>query len=86
MKLTEKVLMYPILSERAIQLVQKNNTIVFIVSPRATKQQIKQEIENEFKVKVASVRTAISLDGTKKAYIKIKEGKAEEIAAKYGLI
>lgn len=79
-------LKYPILSEKGVYLVQKSNTLVFIVDMSATKKQIREELEKNFNVKVGSVRTMVTLDGVKKAYVRLKEGKAEDVAAKYGLI
>ncbi|MEM3372938.1 MAG: 50S ribosomal protein L23 [Candidatus Anstonellales archaeon] len=77
---------YPTLSEKGIQLIQKNNTIVFIVDKDTTKAEIKKEIEKTFNVKVGKVNIVNTLNGKKKAYVRIREGKAEDIAAKYGLI
>lgn len=80
------VLKYPMLSEKGIQLLQKSNTIIFIVEMNADKRQIKEEVEKLFKVKVGRVNTMIGLNGVKKAFVRIKDGSAEDIAAKYGLI
>ncbi|MCX8167100.1 MAG: 50S ribosomal protein L23 [Candidatus Micrarchaeota archaeon] len=77
---------YPMLSEKCIQIIQKSNTVVFIVDKETTKEAIKKEIEKKFNVKVSKINTLNTLDGKKKAYVRIKEGKAEDIAAKYGLI
>ncbi|MEM1535165.1 MAG: 50S ribosomal protein L23 [Candidatus Pacearchaeota archaeon] len=79
------ILIKPILSEKALRLMEAENKIVFEVQRNSNKQEIKQEFEKTFNVKVAKVNTHI-LKGKKIAYIKIKEGKALDIAAKLGLI
>jgi len=80
-------LKYPYLTEKSISLVEKENKIVFIVDRKATKEQIKEAFEKVFDVKIESVNTLISLNGEKKAYIKLKpEYKAGDVAVKLGLI
>jgi len=82
-----KILKYPHLTEKSINLIEKENKIVFIVDPKATKQQIKKAFEEIFGVKVEKVNTQITLKGKKKAYIKLKkEYKASDIAAKLGIM
>ena len=81
------VLLYPLISEKAVQLVNTRNTIVFIVERRATKSQIKREVEELYNVKVKKVNTLITPDGRKKAYVKLSdEYDASELAAKLGVI
>jgi large subunit ribosomal protein L23 len=81
------VLLYPLISEKAVQLVNTQNTIVFIVDRRATKSQIRREFEELYNVKVKKVNTLITPDGRKKAYIKLAEGfDATELASKLGVI
>lgn len=81
------VLLYPLISEKAVQLVNSQNTIVFIVDRRATKSQIRREFEQLYNVKVKKVNTLITPDGRKKAYIKLaKEFDATELASKLGVI
>ena len=81
------VILYPLISEKAVQLINTQNTIVFIVERRATKSQIKREVEELYNVKVKKVNTLITPDGRKKAYVKLAEGyDASEIAAKLGVI
>ena len=82
-----KVLLYPVLTEKAISLIERENTITFIVDRKANKQKIKRAFENMFKVKVRKVRTLVDAKGRKKAYIAIsKEHNATDIAAKLGII
>ena len=59
------VLRKPHLSEKAVDLKESGNKIVFKVHIAANRIQIKQAIEKIFKVKVESVRTMI-VHGKKK--------------------
>jgi large subunit ribosomal protein L23 len=53
-----KVLLAPIISEKATFVAEKNEQIVFKVLPDATKPEIKAAVELLFKVEVESVQTA----------------------------
>lgn len=53
-----QVLMAPQISEKATMLAEKNNQVVFIVAPDATKPEIKAAVELLFKVRVNSVQVA----------------------------
>lgn len=53
-----QVLLAPQISEKATMLVEKNNQVVFIVAPDATKPEIKAAVEMLFKVRVNSVQVA----------------------------
>ncbi len=81
------VLLYPITNEKAIGLIENQNTLTFTVETMATKPQIKKEVEELFEVKVASVNTLISPTGKKRAYIRLKDGfKADDVAAKLKIV
>ncbi len=82
-----KIIIRPVHSEKAINLVDKENTLTFIVDKRATKHDIKRAIELIFDVKVLKVRTLITSRGEKKAYVKLApEYRASEIASQLGLL
>lgn len=80
------ILLYPITTEKAIGMIELENKLLFVVDKRATKAQIKKEVERLFKVKVGSVNTKITPKGIKHAYIRLKEGKADDIAAQLKII
>lgn len=82
-----KILKYAYMTEKSVSLIEKENKIVFIVDRKANKKQIKESFEKLFGVKVEEVNTQITLDGKKKAYIKLKpEFKARDVAVKLGLV
>jgi large subunit ribosomal protein L23Ae len=80
------ILQYPLRTEKAIKLIELDNTIVFVVDKRSNKQQIKQAVKDAFNVKVKSVNTEIR-SNKKIAYIKLApESLAIDVATKLGLI
>ncbi len=82
----ERILHYPLSTEKSLKLMEKENKIVFIVEKKARKQEIKKAIEEMFNVKVININTSIQL-GKKKAYIKLaQETPAIDIATKLGIM
>jgi large subunit ribosomal protein L23 len=53
-----KVLLAPVISEKATMVAEKNEQVVFRVSQDATKPEIKAAVEMLFKVQVESVQVA----------------------------
>ena len=53
-----KVLLAPVISEKATMVAEKNEQVVFRVLPDATKPEIKAAVEMLFKVQVESVQVA----------------------------
>ena len=76
----------PITSEKAVRLIELNNTLVFEVDRRIKKDQIKKDIEEGFKVKVVSVN--IFIRGNKKyVYAKLNpKNLAVDVATSLGMI
>jgi len=81
------IIIRPLMTEKALTKIEKENTLVFIVHRKATKHQIREAVEKLFGVKVVKVNTLITPEGEKKAYVKLApEYKAEEIASRLGLL
>ena len=53
-----KVLLAPVISEKATFIAEKNEQVVFLVMPDATKLEVKAAVEMLFKVEVESVQVA----------------------------
>lgn len=51
-----QVLLAPQISEKATMIAERSNQVVFIVTPDATKPEIKAAVEMLFKVRVSSVQ------------------------------
>ena len=58
-------LMYPLSTEKALNMIDKNNTISYVVDFRSNKAEIKKEFEETFGVKVASINTEITMKNTR---------------------
>lgn len=81
------VTLYPLTTEKAVGLIERNNSIVLIVENKATKLQVKQEIEKQFNTKVMRVNVLVDHKGRKKAIVKFsKKGDAGDIASKLKII
>ena len=81
------VIRRPLITEKGMGVKETQNTLVFEVDLKATKTEVKQAVENLFKVKVSAVRTS-TVEGKerrrgrfagyrpdwKKAYVKLQDG------------
>jgi len=73
-------------TEKAIKLIEIENTLVFEVDRRMSKMNIKKEIEGVFDIKVDSINTLIRKN-KKYAYVRLnKKNPAIDIATKLGMI
>lgn len=87
MKSAYQIIRRPVITEKGLGVKETEATLVFEVAVRATKTEVKEAVEQIFKVKVGSVRTA-TFPGKerrrgrfagyrrdwKKAYVKLKDG------------
>lgn len=81
------IIIQPISSDKNIQKMEKENTMVFVVADRATKSQIKEAFTKLYNFKVRSVNTLNSAKGKKKAYIRLQNDKdALNVASKIGIL
>ena len=82
-----EVILYPLVTEKVMNLIERENKLVFIVNIKADKRDIKKAVEELFEVEVESVRTLITPKGLKKAYVKLKsEYSASDLAARLGIL
>lgn len=80
------ILLEPVTTEKIVKQVELENKIAFIVNRKATKEEIKEEIEKTFKAKVDGINTQIR-NNKKIAFIKLKsDSPAIDIATKLGII
>jgi len=76
----------PITTEKAVRLIELNNMIVVESDRKESKDKIKKEFEEMFKVKVDSINTLIHAN-KKIAYIKLNaKNPAIDVATKLGMI
>lgn len=82
-----EVIEYPLISEKAVGLIETQNKIAFIVNKKATKTEVRKAVEAIYSVKVDSVQTMRDQKGRKKAFVKLNEKfKASSLATKLGVI
>jgi large subunit ribosomal protein L23 len=80
------VVVRPVITEAALEVIERENKLVFIVSRKANKHMIRRAIEKLYEVKVSKVNTTILPTGEKKAYITLRpDFKASDIATKLGV-
>ena len=76
----------PVISEKAVRLIELNNTLVFQVDRRRSKTEIKKEIEQAFNIKIDKINSLIRKN-KKYVYIKLdKKNPAIDVATKLGVI
>ena len=81
------ILKFVLMTEKAIQLIERENKLVFIVDKKYSRVDIKKASESAFQASVKDVKTLIDQKGRKKAFIKFKEpGVAGDIAMRLGII
>ena len=80
------MLLKPVTSEKAVRMIEGENTLVFALDRRGTKGEIKTEVEKTFNVKVERINI-MNKKNEKHALVKLKkEHKAIDIATKLGMI
>jgi large subunit ribosomal protein L23 len=78
--------MKPLMTEKAVRMIEAENALTFETSIIKTKEEIKKELEELLKVKIDKIRTLIKKN-KKYAYVKLKgDVLAIDVATKLGLM
>jgi large subunit ribosomal protein L23 len=81
------VILYPLMTESASLMVEKENKLVFMVDLKAGKTDVRKAVEQLYEVKVECVNIQITPTGEKKAFVKLHpDYKAADIAIKLGIL
>ncbi len=81
------VIFYPLMTESASLMVEKDNKLIFIVDLKAGKSDVKKAVEQLYEVEVDRITMLITPQGEKKAFVKLKpEYKASDVAIKLGIL
>ncbi|MFH1503054.1 MAG: 50S ribosomal protein L23 [Candidatus Diapherotrites archaeon] len=76
----------PLATEKAIMKIEAENILTFVTELKATKSEIKKDIEELFRVKIDKISTQIR-NNQKIAYVKLnKKDLAIDVATKLGLM
>lgn len=82
-----KILLYPLMGEKATLLREKENKLTFIVSRDSTRKEVKEAVEALYNVKVVQINTMVTSNGEKKAHVRLDpKHSAEEVASHFGVL
>ncbi|KDE60337.1 50S ribosomal protein L23 [Halostagnicola sp. A56] len=82
----KSIIDYPLVTEKAMNDMDFENKLQFVVNVDATKPEIEDVVEERFDVGVTDVNTQITMNGTKKAIVKLSEDDdAQEVASRIGV-
>ena len=79
------IVYHPYVTEKTMNLMERNNALEFVVRRNSNKQQIKRAVEKLFEVKVKEVNTKITKNGKHAIVIFMPEFKAEDIGMRIGI-
>lgn len=76
----------PIVTEKAVMLIETNNTLTFEANKNMNKEDIRREVEEMLEVKVDKMRTLLKKN-KKYAYVRLdKNNPAIDTATKLGIV
>ena len=80
------VIEHPLVTEKAMNQMDFDNKLQFIVHMDATKPEIVAEVEDRYEVGVVKVNTQVTAKGRKKATVRLGEDDdAQEVASRIGV-
>jgi len=82
----ENVILYPLMTEKAVNLIESENKLTFIVNLKANKYKVKRAVEELYEVEVEKINLIITPKGLKKAFVKLTlDYKASDLAMRLGI-
>lgn len=82
-----EVILYPLMTESASLMVERDNKLIFVVNMQAGKGDVKRAVEELYEVKVDRVRVLVTPQGLKKAFVRLMpEFRASDVAIKLGIL
>lgn len=80
------VIEHPLVTEKAMNQMDFDNKLQFIVHMDATKPEIVSEVEDRYEVEIVKVNTQVTPKGKKKATVRLGEDDdAQEVASRIGV-
>ncbi|ELZ33516.1 50S ribosomal protein L23P [Halogeometricum pallidum JCM 14848] len=80
------VVRHPLVTEKAMNEMDFDNKLQFVVDLSATKPEIVEELQSRYEVSIENVNTQITPKGTKKATVRLSEDDdAQEVASRIGV-
>ncbi len=82
-----KIVLYPLMGEKATMLREKENKLSFVVAKDAGKKDIKEAIESLYNVKIVKLDSMTTTTGEKKVHVRLDpKYSAEEVASHFGVL
>jgi large subunit ribosomal protein L23 len=82
-----EVISYPLMTESASLMVERDNKLIFVVNLKADKSDVKKAVEELYEVKVSKVNLLVTPKGVKKAFVRLSpDFKASDVAIKLGIL
>jgi large subunit ribosomal protein L23 len=80
------IIQFPLVTEKAMNDMDFENKLQFVVDMDATKPEIRDAVEAQFDVGVEKVNTQNTMNGNKKAVVRLSEDDdAQEVASRIGV-
>jgi len=80
------VIRFPLVTEKAMNDMDFENKLQFIVDDGAAKPDVAEAVESQFDVAVESVNTQLTMKGQKKAIVRLSaDDDAQEVASRIGV-
>ncbi|MEM4780091.1 MAG: 50S ribosomal protein L23 [Halalkalicoccus sp.] len=77
---------HPLITEKAMNDMDFENKLQFVVDMDATKPEIREAISAQYDVEITKVNTQVTMNGTKKATVRLSEDDdAQEVASRIGV-
>jgi large subunit ribosomal protein L23 len=84
--MSHAVVKYPLVTEKAMNAMDFDNKLQFVVRDDASKSEIAEAVAGRFDVEVEDVNTQVTIDGDKKAVVALaEEDDAQEVASRIGV-
>lgn len=82
-----EAILYPLITEKAVNMIEAENKMVFIINRNACKADVRKAVETLYGVKVDSVNIMNDSKARKRALVKINKAfKAGDIATRLGVL
>lgn len=82
-----EVIFYPLMTEAASLMVEKENKLIFMINLKAKKADVKKAVEELYDVRVEAVNIQITSSGEKKAYVRLHpDFRAADVAIRLGIL
>jgi len=81
------IILYPVMTEVASRILEAENKLVFIVSLKASRTDVRRAVEELYEVRVERVTLSVTPKGEKKAFVKLHpDFKAADVAVRLGIL